>query len=75
MFSPDQITAEVQKQLNSGSIAIPDGHRIAVITHSDGKSITATVAYKPSKDWVISGIYDWSHDSGTQAGFNVQWSK
>jgi len=73
MFSP----AELEKQLNSGKINIPDGKKAAFVVHGDlvDGTVTAAFAYKTGDNWQVGTVVDWSHEKGIDAGFNVHWSR
>lgn len=73
MFS----TEDLQKELNTKQVIIPDGHTKALVIHGDleDKSVTASFVTKVGKDWQIDASTSWKQDKGIDAGFNVTWSK
>lgn len=75
MFSPEALANEITKQLNEGNIIIPEGHKVAFVTHADLNSVSGAFAYKFKDSWQVGTLVDWSHAKGVDAGFSLSWSK
>jgi len=73
------LESRIESTLNRGFLKIPDGHKIAVITHAEygqsGLEIQGAFVMKVVNEWQVQTLVDWKHDGGIVIGMNLEWSK
>lgn len=76
MFSPEELTNQVQTLLNSEVSPVPPGHKVAMFAGVTTDGAKAAVAYRPSDshDWTINIYDDYVFKSGNEAGIAFKGS-
>lgn len=70
-FTPNELRQHVVEMLNQGKL-VPNGHKGAFITYIDDSGMRTILAYKPGKEWEVSGTIGWhEHQAGLDFGINV----
>lgn len=59
MFTPDEMAAHVREVLNTQTVTVPDGHKVAIFAGATTEGAKAAVAYRLSDqhDWTVN-VYD-----------------